>query len=54
MAVGNDNIWRLTEVTKKNRKAFELLGLKEPKKRYMLNEHDHIPRSLIEQVMYQD
>ena len=54
MAVGNDNIWRLTEVTKKNRKAFELLGLEEPKKRYTLKEHDHIPRSLIEQVMYQD
>ena len=54
MAVGSDNNWRLTEVTKKNREAFKLLGLEEPKKRYVLKEHDHIPRSVIEQAMYQD
>jgi hypothetical protein len=46
VAVGSDGRWRLTEVTKRNRETFRLLGLREPEKRYSLKEHDCIPKAL--------
>jgi len=47
MAVGRGNVWRLTEVTKKNREALTLLGLEGPEKRYDLKEYDRVPKAIL-------
>ena len=47
MAAKIGNVWRLTEVTKKNRDMLNLLELREPLKKYNLKEHDYIPKEYL-------
>jgi transposase len=47
MAVGSGNVWRLTEVTKKNRELLKLLGIAEPGKRLDLKECRYTPKAIL-------
>lgn len=44
MAIGVGDEWRLTEVTKKNRRHLMAFGLPEPAKRFVLKEYDFVPK----------
>ena len=48
MALGRGDVWRLSEITKKNKGWLKLLNISEPPSKLSLNERDHIPKTYLQ------